>query len=176
MMFNDDPFSNLILAIVKPAIRTTEVDSTGDKKYSIYTKCDILKNSPNDDISDEFYYYDSYDDAFLFVLQQLRCYIKEYNMPVLKRYISTFLLNYIDRIKIYDNGYDIYKPYCEALDPGDLIGSRELVTNYVYNYIISEIRDYITNAITNSENILKEINIMQHNYSNIKPYNKKENN
>ena len=175
MMFNDDPFSNLILAIVKPAIRTTE-DSTGNKKYSIYTKCDILKNSPNDDISDEYYYHDSYDDAFLFVLQQLRCYIKEYNMPVLKRYISTFLLNYIDRIKIYDNGYDIYKPYCEALDPGDLIGSKELVTNYIYNYIISEIRDYITNAITNSENILKEINIMQHNYSNIKPYNKKENN
>lgn len=174
MMFNNDPFSNLILAIVKPAIITTE-DSTGDKKYSINTKCDILKNSPND-ISDEYYYHDSYDDAFLFVLQQLRCYIKEYNMPVLKRYISTFLLKYIDCINIYDNEYDIYKPYCEALDPGDLIGSRELVTNYVYNYIISEIRDYITNAITNSENILKEINIMQHNYSNIKPYNKKENN
>ena len=175
MMFNNDPFSNLILAIVNPAIRTTE-DSAGDKKYSIYTKWDILKNSPND-ISDEYYYYhDSYDDAFLFVLQQLHCYIKEYNMPVLKRYISTFLLKYIDRINIYDNEYDIYKPYCEALDPGDLIGSRELVTNYVYNYIISEIRDYITNAIANAENILKEINIMQHNYSNIKPYNKKENN
>ena len=174
MMFNNDPFSNLILAIVKPAIITTE-DSTGDKKYSIDTKCDILKKSPND-ISDEYYYHDSYDDVFLFVLQQLRCYIKEYNMPVLKRYISTFLLEYIDCINIYDNEYDIYKPYCEALDPGDLIGSRELVTNYVYNYIISEIRDYITNAITNSENILKEINIMQHNYSNIKPYNKKENN